>query len=120
MDLNDVEYVIVDRGDLDAEALLNGMRIGYANCVRDGDRLLLADIKITEQMPCDRPTLFDRIRSIFGARALEKLRRRGVGGALLKCVLRAADSAGIHEIPSLRFRANCRGWRPRRWMWPKC
>jgi hypothetical protein len=97
MGLGKIEYMIIDDEEFDAEARLNGMRIGYANCVRTGDRLMLADIKIFDEPPQGRPTLIRRLQSFFGAGRPIQLRRRGIGSELLALVLREADSAGIRE-----------------------
>src|SRR4051812_39038104 len=98
MDLEKVEYRIVDRHELDAEARLNGLRIGYANCIRRADRLQLADIRIEEQFRFGRPTIVRRLLSLIGMRRPVRLRCRGIGTELLRTVLRAADSTGIREI----------------------
>lgn len=57
------------------------MRIGYANCVRDGDRLVLADIHVLAELPYGRPTLLQRFQSLMGARPMP-LRHQGIGSEL--------------------------------------
>lgn len=70
-----IQYAIVDDEDLDAEAVLDGVRIGNANCTREGARLKIADIEVKEYA-----------------------RRRGIGTRLLQLILRAADAAQGREV----------------------
>lgn len=96
MNLDQVHYVILN-DELDAEARLHGLKIGYVNCIKRDARLQLADIRI-DHVSRRRPTFLERLRSLIGVPRLPELRHRGIGSELLKTVLRAADSAGIHEI----------------------
>lgn len=64
-----------DDEDLDADAVLDDERIGYVNCIREGDRLMIADIEIKEPFP-----------------------RHGIGSELLRFVLDAADAAGFRDV----------------------
>lgn len=70
-----VQFVIIDDEELDAEAHLGGRKIGYVWNMRTGDRLQLCDIHVDE-----------------------RCRGSGVGGGLLGFVLAAATAAGIREV----------------------
>ena len=71
-----IEYVITDEDDLDVEVRLDGRRVGYLWCLRDGDRLKLADLRIDE----------------------DKFRHQGYGSGLLRFVLDRANALGIQEV----------------------
>lgn len=70
-----VQYVIIDDEDLDAEAQIDGQSIGYAWSTRTDDRLQLCDIHVDGGF-----------------------RGHGIGGGLLRFVLATATAAGIHEV----------------------
>jgi GNAT superfamily N-acetyltransferase len=97
LDLGQVEYVVVDPVDVIAQARLHGVRIGYAHCVRTGDRLLLGDINVLAEMPVVQRTLGERVLALFMNPDAQRLRHRGIGSELLERVLHEADEAGIQE-----------------------
>jgi ribosomal protein S18 acetylase RimI-like enzyme len=75
MEKDQVAYTITDPDDLDIEASLEGRRVGYIWCLRDGCRLKIADLQVAQAY-----------------------QRRGIGARLLRTVLQAADGAGIDEV----------------------
>jgi len=68
-------FLIVDEDDLDAEALIDGRRVGYAWCVREGERLKVSDLHVDDGH-----------------------RHQGIGGRLLRIVLAAVDAANVREV----------------------
>src|SRR5687767_11324075 len=99
MDLTRVEYVLnQDDMDFDIEARLDGLRIARAQCLRNGEHLVLADIRLEKDVSPPWPVLHGLLISWVGRRKPWRLERRGIGTALLKRLLREADAAGIREI----------------------
>src|SRR5688500_7398127 len=70
-----VEYLSVEQVDIDAEARLDGRRIGHIWCVRDGDRLKISDLEVVDEH-----------------------RGLGIGGRLLRLVLQTADQTSVREV----------------------
>ena len=87
MSVGSVRCVIVDGEDLDAEALLDGVKIGYANCFREGDRLKICDLQVDDGY-----------------------RRRGIGRQLIRFVLEVADGAGVGEVWGLVTEQDLTRW----------
>jgi hypothetical protein len=91
-----VTYTFEDEdNDFDLEVLLDGARVGWARGSREGNRLHLADIQVNEHggRPCAFLPWF--IRKHLPPK---RLRRQGIGSALLREYLRRADAAGIEEV----------------------
>lgn len=93
-----IKCVIVDDDDFDAEASLNGMRVGYANCDRNGARLQLLDICVFDEIGVQHTGPFRWFNQRFAPKKRVRLRRRGIGSALLQRVIDAAETAGVEEI----------------------
>ena len=76
MDLSRVQYVTAeeDGDEFNVEAWIDGVRVGYAWCDRDGGRLQLCDIKVKKEMPRH----FCRLRSFLGMKP-PSLRGWGIG-----------------------------------------
>src|SRR5258706_15830876 len=99
MDVSRVKYVLLNEDrKFEVEGWIDGIRIGWTWCVRDGDRLLLSDIRVQEDEPRQWPVFPTLLLRLLGERQPRQFRRRGIGSQLLKRLLREADSAGIREI----------------------
>jgi len=71
-----VEYRLEgDDDDLDAVAMVGGEQVGYANGIKTGDSLFLADIHIELPFQCQK-----------------------IGSGLLRFVLNVADAACMREV----------------------
>ncbi len=91
-----IDYTFTgDDGDFDVEAHLNGVRVGWAWGTRAGDRVNLANIDVTHDGLRRGAGLPWFIRQWLPTR---RLRRRGIGSALLRRVLREADADGVREV----------------------
>jgi hypothetical protein len=102
LDVNRIEYAMkLDDGDFDVEAWLDGARIARAQGMREEDRLLLADVRVSDDIRPHWPVLHRTLVSLLGPRKPLQLRGQGIGEKLLVRVLREADSRGIaaHESP---------------------
>jgi hypothetical protein len=103
-----VEFSFLDDdGDFDVEAHIDGIRVGYAWGIRDGDRLHLTDIRVDEFAPCGGSMLPRVIQSFFPP---AKLRGTGVGRELLRRFLRNADTAGVCEVWGSVTEDDLRNW----------
>jgi hypothetical protein len=99
MDHTKIEYVLsADDTDFDIIARLDGLRVGWAKCIREGDRLILADLRLETDVSPPWPVFQSLLLSWFGRRKGWQLSRCGIGTALLKRLLFEADAAGIREI----------------------
>ena len=93
-----VEYVVVAEDvDFDVEARIDGVVVGRAHCIRDGDQILLADLHVDSDLQRAWPLFPWLLRWILGTRRPLQLRRKGIGSELLRRVLHEADSAGVRE-----------------------
>jgi hypothetical protein len=91
MDLSRLEFVVTAEGTVfDIDGRMDGLRVARAVCVRTGDRLLLGDISLEQDVSPPWP--------ILHRRRPRQLERRGIGTALLKRLLQEAEAAGISEI----------------------
>ena len=85
MNLDKIQYrLTADDEEIDVEAWVEGIRLGYAWTSRTDDRLQLAEWFVEPEV------------SIAGR--TWKLRGRGIGSELLRHMLNQADAAGVREV----------------------
>jgi hypothetical protein len=99
MHVNRIQLTVkLDGEDFDVEAWLDGAPVARAQGLREDDRLVLADICVSDDVRPRWPVLHGMLVSLIGPRKPLRLRGRGIGEMLLARMLREADSRGISEI----------------------
>lgn len=87
-----------DDGDFDVEARLRGIVLGRAQGLSEGNVLLLADIRVPEEVFRPWPIMPRPLLILLGRCPPWRPRRHGIGTQLLTRFLREADAAGFREI----------------------
>ncbi len=76
----------------------SGRKIGYIYCMRTGDRLLLSEFWVEDELQVPWPVC-DGLRLLLGIpRRKMNFRNQGVGRRLLERLLAEAKRAGVKEI----------------------
>jgi predicted GNAT family N-acyltransferase len=92
-----VAYEFIEEDDdFHVIARINGMKVGHAWGDREGNRLLLGDVRVEEVMP-QRQVRSSWFLRLFASSPPSpvKLRGKGIGKKLLEEFLRRADTAGV-------------------------
>jgi GNAT superfamily N-acetyltransferase len=87
-----------DEDDLDVFALWHGHRVGWAQCTIEGNRLLLADIRVEDNLPRQWPCCHRFLASLGFQRSSLNLRGQGIGSRILDRVIAEAEALGVEEI----------------------
>ena len=99
MNMNRLHFQVErDEGDIDIDAMIAGVKVGHVKTVRDGDRLLLADLNVADSIPRQWPVFPNLLRAVLGERPPWSARGKGIGRELLRRVLEEADTTGVCEI----------------------
>lgn len=99
MNVNRLHFQVErDEGDVDIDAMIAGVKVGHVKTVRDGDRLLLADLNVADSIPRQWPVFPSLLRAVLGERQPWSARGKGIGRELLRRVLEEADATGVCEI----------------------